>query len=199
MKLILARHGETIENEQGIIQGHLPGTLSKKGIEQIKRVAERLRDESIDFIYSSDLARSADTAKEIAKYHPNTPIKFVRELRERNMGEFQGKKKSDIEWYKKRKHYSELGIKPKGGESLEELHGRAKRFLYDALRKHKNDTVLFVGHNGINKALMCAIANKPASEIPNMGNFGETSITIIEIDEDKKHKLRLFNCTKHLA
>lgn len=199
MKLILTKHGETIENQQGITQGHLPGTLSKKGMEQVKRVAERLRDEKIDFIYSSDLARAADTANRIAEYHPNTPIKFVRELRERNMGEFQGKKKSDIDWYKKRKHYSELGIKPKDGESLEELYGRAKRFLYDALRKHKNDAVLFVGHNGINKALVCAIANRPASEISKMKNFDETSITIIEIDEEKNHKIHLYNCTKHLA
>jgi len=43
MKLILTRHGETIENQKGIMQGHLPGHLSKQGVEQAKKLALRLK------------------------------------------------------------------------------------------------------------------------------------------------------------
>lgn len=93
MKLIITRHGETEENKSGIFQGHLPGKLSPLGIEQAKKLALRLKDENIDFIYSSDLIRSSDTAKEIAKFYPNTPIKFVKELRE-TFGGTSGKKQS---------------------------------------------------------------------------------------------------------
>ena len=32
MELILSRHGETLENQQHILQGQLPGTLSPLGI-----------------------------------------------------------------------------------------------------------------------------------------------------------------------
>ena len=96
MRLILTRHGETEENKIGIMQGHLPGKLSAEGIEQAQKLALRLKDEKIDFIYSSDLARASDTAKEIASFHPHAPIKFVEDLRERNLGEFQGKKKSTM-------------------------------------------------------------------------------------------------------
>lgn len=78
MKLIITRHGETEENKAGIIQGYLPGHLSKTGIEQAKKVVLRLKDEKIDFIYSSDLDRAANTAKEIAKFHPDVPIEFVK-------------------------------------------------------------------------------------------------------------------------
>ena len=39
MRLILTRHGETEENATGIRQGHLPGKLSEKGIEQAKKLA----------------------------------------------------------------------------------------------------------------------------------------------------------------
>ena len=48
MRLILTRHGETEENVADIIQGHLPGKLSEKGIAQVKKVAKRLKDEKID-------------------------------------------------------------------------------------------------------------------------------------------------------
>ena len=96
MKLIITRHGETEENKADIMQGHLPGRLSLVGRKQAKKVALRLKNEKIDFIFSSDLTRASDTAKEIAKFHPKTPITFVKELRERNLGEFQGKKKNEF-------------------------------------------------------------------------------------------------------
>ena len=63
MRLLITRHGETEENVNGVIQGHLPGKLSKLGLEQIKKIANRLKDEKIDYIYSSDLDRSSETAK----------------------------------------------------------------------------------------------------------------------------------------
>ena len=37
MNLYIIRHGETEENKQMILQGHLPGTLTEKGKEQIKK------------------------------------------------------------------------------------------------------------------------------------------------------------------
>ena len=55
MKLILSRHGETLENQQHILQGQLPGTLSPLGIAQAERLAEMLQEETIDNIVSSDL------------------------------------------------------------------------------------------------------------------------------------------------
>ena len=65
MILTLVRHGETIENKEKIIMGQLDGTLSELGIQQAKKLAERLKDERFDYIFSSDLARAANTAKEI--------------------------------------------------------------------------------------------------------------------------------------
>lgn len=89
MKIILTRHGRTEENDAGILQGHLPGTLSENGWNQARKVAERLKSETIDYAYSSDLARSANTAKEIMKYHPETPMEFTEELRETFLGGWQ--------------------------------------------------------------------------------------------------------------
>ena len=65
MRLILTRHGKTVENMNDIMQGWLPGELSEEGKEQAKHVAERLKDRKIDVAYSSDLKRCVDTAKEI--------------------------------------------------------------------------------------------------------------------------------------
>ncbi len=186
MKLILTRHGLTEENIANIIQGHLPGKLSAKGKKQAKKVALRLKGEKIDFIYSSDLARSSDTAKEIAKFHPNTPIKFVKELRERYLAEFQGKKKSTFD------------KQSKNVETLKKMFNRAKTFLHKIISKHHKDTILFVGHNGINKALIAVITGKRYGDIAAIESQHNTSVSIFEIDEDKNHKIHLLNCIKHL-
>jgi probable phosphoglycerate mutase len=196
MKLIITRHGETEENKLGIFQGHLPGKLSPLGIEQAKKLAQILKEEKIDFIYSSDLTRSSDTAKEIAKFLANIPIKFVKELRERHLGELQGKNKSDLGWDNKKSHTLFLGIK--GGEPMQDLYTRAEKFLHKILLKHHKDTVLFVAHNGINKALIAVITGKKYEDIKNMENHHNTSINIFEIDENKNYQMHAFNCTKHL-
>lgn len=127
MRLIITRHGETEESMAGIIQGHLPGKLSADGIEQAKKVAFRLKD-----------------------------------------------------------------------ETLEDLYLRAESFLHKIILKHHQDTVLLVGHNGINKALIAVITGKKHKEIQSIDNQHNTSVNIFEIDESKNHKLLCFNCIKHL-
>ncbi|PJA48039.1 MAG: hypothetical protein CO170_03960 [candidate division SR1 bacterium CG_4_9_14_3_um_filter_40_9] len=187
MRLIITRHGETEENKEGIIQGHLPGKLSAEGIDQAEKVALRLKDEKIDFIFSSDLARAADTAQEIAKFHPNTPIKLVEDLRERYLGEFQGKRRSEVN-----------ETESKDEEPMKALYDRAEKSLYKILSKHHQDTILFVGHNGINKAMIAVITGKKHEDIKDIERQHNTSVNIFEIDENKNHIIHVFNCIKHL-
>ena len=65
--LILTRHGETLENRQHLMQGHIPGTLSPLGIQQAEELAVALQGKPIDVIVCSDLARSYDTAMAVAR------------------------------------------------------------------------------------------------------------------------------------
>src|SRR3989344_4469423 len=118
MKLIITRHGETELNKQKIFQGPL-SELSKEGISQAKKLARRLKDEKIDAIYSSDHKRAADTAKEIAKFHPNIPLEFVKELREFDAGSLVGKPVDKFDW----------SNPPKDMETFEHSYNRGRKFL----------------------------------------------------------------------
>ena len=196
MKLIITRHGETEENIAGILQGHLPGTLSENGIKQAKKVSLRLKDEEIDFIYSSDLRRAANTAKEIAKYHPNTPINFVEDLRERNWGELQGRKKT--EFGLDPNNHSINQINSKEGETTKNLYERAENYLHKIISSHHNNTVLFVCHGGIGKILIAIITGKSLADVDIVEDLKNTSISIFNIDENKNHEIICLNCIKHL-
>ncbi len=195
MKLIIIRHGETEENVAGIIQGHLPGKLSKNGITQAKKVALRFKDEKIDYIYSSDLARAADTAKEIAKYHSETPIEFVKNLREKDLGEFAGKRKEEIKYTGDEKI---TFVEPRNGETTKQLFERAKKVLDETIKRHSEDVVMFVCHGGIGKALIAAINGKEKFDFEEIERLHNTSVNIYEIDKEKNNELLCFNCINHL-
>ncbi|TAL47545.1 histidine phosphatase family protein [archaeon] len=191
MKLIFVRHGETEENIQGVIQGHLPGRLSEKGKQQIADASKQLENEHIDYIYSSDLARAADTTKGIAKHHPNAPIEFVKELRERNYGEFTGKKKSEIDYQKWWDEIHTPHVRHKDAEALEEVYNRVSIFMDKILHKHKNQTVLLVGHGFMGKVLRCVLSNQPAEKVRDMGRVENAGVSIYDVSEYEKHELHV--------
>lgn len=188
MKLILTRHGETIGNLKKSLEGsRIHGKLSKKGLEQAKRLAKRLKDVKFDYVYSSDLGRAKQTTKEIMKYHKKIPIKFINELREIDVGDFSGKNNSEVDW----------NNPPKNLETFKNAKKRAKKALDKVYKEHLNGTILFVGHNGINKAFIAVILNK-GKEALKKYHQSNTAVSIFDINKSKKHKVCLMNCTRHL-
>lgn len=188
MKLILVRHGETLGNIAQIHEGGtIGGKLSIRGKEQAKRLAKRLKDDKFDAIFSSPLNRAKQTLKEIKKYHKNTPITFLKEMRELDRGDWAGKKISECD----------LSNPPKNLETYHELKKRAKKALDIAYKEYPTGTVLFVAHGWFNKALYSNIIEKDMEEIKDFRN-DNTAVNIFEIFEDRKHKIHLINCTKHL-
>ncbi len=82
-RLLLVRHGETVDNVNKIMQGQTHGRLTLNGIEQAHELGRQLRGEHIDVFLSSDLARAVETLEIIKKEkdqqphplqtHPQTP------------------------------------------------------------------------------------------------------------------------------
>ena len=82
-QVIIVRHGETEWNIRGIRQGHLDSRLTAKGMAQAKALGARLGRERFTALYSSDLGRAVDTAREIADVTGHEIIADAR-LRERH-------------------------------------------------------------------------------------------------------------------
>jgi probable phosphoglycerate mutase len=196
MRLILTRHGETIENKKGINQGWLPGHLSGLGKKQAKLVALRLRNLHIDIIYCSDLNRCLETANEIKKYHKNS--RFIKEnrLRERCTGIFQGTVVNKSDWdILKGDLYTN---KPKGGESFVEMWGRLKDFYKDLL-ENTDETILVIGHGGSICLLHGLISGKDLKySLTKIEKLKNTAITEFKVDSDGSFKLLVLNSEEHL-
>ncbi len=189
MRLIILRHGQTVGNVNRIIQGQLPGELTTKGIDQAKKLGLRLKDTHIDHIYSSDLQRTINTAKEILPYHPNLKLKLDERLRERFFSKYQGKQfPRDWDW----------NNLPEDVESDEQLCARVKEFMLEILDKHQDETVVLACHGGTKMALLTVIHDLPHTEFENWGTMKNTSISEFEITELGNHKMISINCINHL-
>ena len=67
MRVFIVRHGETDWNLEHKFQGEVDIPLNLNGIEQAQRIANRLRLEYFDAIFTSPLVRALQTGKTIAK------------------------------------------------------------------------------------------------------------------------------------
>ena len=170
IKLILTRHGETLENRRDMMQGHIPGVLSPQGIEQAYDLAGRLADTPVDHIVSSDLARSFDTAKIVgdAKKMDVRPEKLLREI---DWGENTGGRLSTLDWR----------ALPPGSETLLQLMERGGRFIEWIRAEYPGKTVLAVGHGAINRAILAWLEGKDPEEMLAMPIMKNTSCVELEI------------------
>lgn len=90
------RHGETVYNVQGRIQGHLDVPLSPLGRRQSEAVAQSFRGRPIDALYASPLRRAQETAESVAGVLA-LPIQLEPRLIEIDVGVFQDKSRQDLE------------------------------------------------------------------------------------------------------
>ena len=197
MRLILVRHGETVENRKGIVQGHTHGTLSKNGVKQARLVAKRLSDLKIDIIFTSDLRRAKNTAKEIAKYHPESKFVQDKRLRERAFGLYDGKHKDFvIEKVLQKKSFS---YSPPKGESFEDVIKRVKSFYKEILKNHAKKTVLVVAHGGILVFFTRLVLGKSLKASIQRSEFQKnTAVTDLKIIGKGMVRTLCLNCDKHL-
>ncbi len=158
MKLILVRHGETQEERDGIILGHLSGIITLKGIEKSKKIAVYLSSSDIkpDIIFSSDLARAKITA-EIISEATGVKIEYDALLRERKAGTAEGKKESEIDWMEYEKQPG-LSRRHPGGESFEEVRARAEKFIFK-LSQGKAETAVVVSHSAFLAMLVSLLSD----------------------------------------
>ena len=197
--LLIVRHGETVWNAEGRIQGHTDIGLSEKGADQARALGKRLADVPIDVAYTSDLKRSSETAKLVLGERDVVIIETPR-LREYDKGAFEGMTLHEIkaQYPKEYPRYLEkdLGYAPDGGESARDVSQRMAKIIDEIRSDHLNESVLVVSHGGVLRAAMVSLLGMPLE-----GNwsfvFGNCGLTMFDTYSDNA-VLRLFNETSHL-
>ncbi|MCU1536405.1 MAG: Phosphoglycerate mutase [Humibacillus sp.] len=89
-RLVVARHGETVDNAAGVWQGHADSALSERGRRQVASAAPHLAAYAPVTIVSSDLGRAVATAEGVARL-VGLPVRLDARLREVDVGQWQGR------------------------------------------------------------------------------------------------------------
>lgn len=150
MEFYIIRHGETDSNKKKLIQGQTNESLNYQGLLQVRRTIPQLRKHNFSIILSSDLNRAKETSKIISE-NIGLEIKYFKLLREKDNGSFTGKPPKTINWKKISGRYEDR--RAPGGESLNEVLIRVKKFVVLLKKGYKQKTILVVSHGTILKLM----------------------------------------------
>ncbi|MFA7574329.1 MAG: histidine phosphatase family protein [Arcobacteraceae bacterium] len=172
LKFLIVRHGETVSNAEKRFSGHQDVRLTEKGIWQAEQLSCRLKEETIDIAYSSDLQRAIHTAKIILG---DRDIPLLKEplFKEIHFGNWEGLKWEEIDDEKEEKKYGDWWKKPDlalpEGESLLDLKKRVQIGLDKLIQKHyeedKKKTIAIVCHGGVAKTIIGIALDIPLHKV----------------------------------
>ena len=156
-RLLLIRHGELVTSKEWRYVGHLDVELNETGIDQMKRAGERLKNECVEVLLSSDLKRTIKGAEIIGSALGIAP-QHHREFREINLGQWEGLTRDEIvdrfpeEFEARAKDLPNYRIK--NGESFADLKSRVIHKLAQVLKDHHGKNIALVAHGGVNRIIL---------------------------------------------
>lgn len=168
MTLYIVRHGQTEENLQRILQGHLPGQLTDTGKEQMEQAAMMLQEKgtAFDCIVSSDLKRAMDSAQIIATRLGLTLTPYPI-LRERDWGPCTGMPVAEAAQIYRTGGQWDF---PPAVETEEQIYMRAQRALELLKTDYDGRDLIVVTHGLFARCLIAAHFGCSFREVNSMMN-----------------------------
>lgn len=156
-RLLVARHGETVDNAGERWQGWSDSPLTARGRAQAEALGRRLAGEPLAAAYSSDLGRAMATARIACLPHHLTPLALAA-LRERDVGLFSGLTGAEVaaqhpEAMERRRSDGVLDWAPPRGESFRQMLDRIVPAMQQTAARWDGHSVLVVTHGGVIRLL----------------------------------------------
>lgn len=150
MLLSTVRHGLTELNRDRRVGGLMDVPLIEEGRKQAQEASRAFKGTPFDVVVSSPLVRALETAEIVAGVQ-REDIVVEEGCIERSFGEMEGLPATEIgerfpEVRYKRVGHVDYSLNPPGGESFEQMHERAKRFLDHLLKTYAGKRVVAFAH-----------------------------------------------------
>jgi len=192
--IYLIRHGETAYNAQRILQTpEVP--LSEHGLDQARRLAERLAGAGVARILSSDLERAVMTARAL-EATTGAPLHLDARLQERNFGALRGSAYADLGF-----DPFAPGYLPPEGESVPTFLARVAE-AWETIRAHAaaaEGPLAVVTHGLVCRDLVAHHLVVPPELAAPADPYRWTNTCLTTIEGGPPWTVRLLACTNHLA
>jgi len=154
----LIRHGSVVGAGTRRFIGHLDVPLSPLGEDQIRELGKALGEVKLAAVYSSDLERARRSARILAEPRGLAPVELPA-LREFAMGRWEGLTAEEIRALDPQAFERWMADVERfqfpGGESLQDLEGRAWPAFERIVAGHAGGSVAIVAHGGTNRMILC--------------------------------------------
>nr|WP_299411276.1 histidine phosphatase family protein [Acaryochloris sp. IP29b_bin.148] len=215
-RVILVRHGESTFNVEGRVQGHLDkSTLTERGLADARQVGSVLKDIAFDAIYCSPLQRAGQTAATLkqemtAGPYPVPSIQVLDGLIEIGLPLWEGMTFTEVKANFPEQYQCwntapdqlcmELPDQAQPFYPVPALYEQAQRLWQDLLAKHANQTLLLVGHSGINRALLSTALGLTSDRYQRLQQ-ANCNISVLNFPDglQQKPQLETLNVTDHLG
>lgn len=151
-RLVVVRHGETVWNVGGRLQGHGDSELSADGVAQARALAGGLAGGEYAALYSSDLGRAMATA-EIVGRRLGLGVVAETGLREWSLGVLEGLTVAEARRQAPRAYacygMNDVETVIPGGESRRQACERSVACAEDLARRHPGERIILVTHGGV--------------------------------------------------
>lgn len=159
MKLLLARHAQSVWNADRRFQGKTNVGLSDEGVQQATALERALARRPVRAIYSSPLGRARETAEIVAR-GLRLPVTVVEELRELSLGTWEGRTVDDVLATDEQAYWGWLerpyDCPPPAGEHLDEVARRVLPVMRQIVGAHPDgEEALVVAHGGVISVYVC--------------------------------------------
>lgn len=144
--LYLMRHGETLFNTQGRVQGACDSPLTENGISQTRLAKTFFEKENIQFdaVYSSTQERATDTARLISDSDKIIQLKGLKEM---SFGEFEAQPEFLLPKFREGANSYEDLLVPFGGEDIRQVGIRVNQSMKHVLTESEDkNAILMVSH-----------------------------------------------------
>ncbi len=184
-KLYLIRHGQTLFNRKGLIQGWCDSPLTPLGHEQAKATKKWLQENKIfpDSFYCSPLNRTEETLKDIT----DQPYKKLEGIKEMYYGELEGEEISRAQAGMER---DPMGFYVQfGGEHRRAVGERMYKTISEVMKTDPAQTILMCTHGACSFQFARLVDNDKAKALRKF-----TNCTIYEFEyDDEKDEFTLQN------
>jgi 2,3-bisphosphoglycerate-dependent phosphoglycerate mutase len=141
VQVVFETHAVSVDNEQGVATGWLPGELSERGRAAAAALGRRRGDDGLAAVFTSDLCRAMQTAT-IAFADSDIPVFVDWRLRECDYGRLNGAPTGDV--HADRGRY--LRSPYPDGESWLQAVQRVSGLVGDLPSRWAGQRVLVIGH-----------------------------------------------------
>ncbi|MFD0898545.1 histidine phosphatase family protein [Loigolactobacillus binensis] len=197
------RHGQTITNQEGRINGaHIDTPLTTAGISGAQAAGKVLQQVHFNQVFVSPQKRAQKTAQLVLANNMTKKLQIVDLLQELNFGDWEGRLIADgkldpavSRFFNDPENYDPSSFH---GETFSEVVARGQHFLQQVMTKFPTQRVLVVGHGTMLTLMIRSALGASIGEIMTQPKLSNDSISVMRGGIDTDFVLERWNDTSFL-